>query len=119
MRTKAANSSMSCSAAVSVISTTSRLATSGLPFKSEEMARSQGRSVAVRPEMLKPRPRLRPVRHLRDRLLQHVAVDEADESELLDRGDEIPGQHDLAVLADHAQQTFVMVDGAGVAATTG
>ncbi len=79
------------------------------------MARSHGRSVAVRPEMLKASRASGLSRHFLDRLLQHVTVDQADEAQLLDRGHEIAGQHHLAVLADHAQQAFVMVGGAGVA----
>jgi len=48
------------------------------------------------------------------RLVEHVAVDQADEAQLLDRGDEIAGGDDLAVLGDHAQQAFAEIDLAGL-----
>ena len=108
--TKPADSSMSCSAAVSVISTTIRCAISRLSL-SIAVAAAQPRAVGrgeardveaeadlgIRPDFL-------------DRLLEHIAVDEADEAELLDRGDEFAGGDDAPVLVDHAQQAFVIVD---------
>ena len=53
-------------------------------------------------------------RDLRHRPLQHVAVDDADEAQLLDDRHELAGGDDAAVLADHAQQAFVIVDRAAV-----
>ncbi len=53
-------------------------------------------------------------RGLGDRALEHVAVDETDVAELLDRGDEFRGRYDAAVIVDHAQQAFVVIDRAGI-----
>ena len=112
--TNSANSSRSCSAAVSVISTTRRLATARLFCRMAEAPLSHARSVAVRPEMLKPRQMPGCAAVSATARLEHVAVDEADEAELLDRGDEIARPHDAAVIVDHAQQAFVIIDRAGI-----
>ncbi len=47
---------------------------------------------------------------LRDRGLQDEAVDEADEAQLLDRRNEGAGHDDAAILGDHAQQAFMIID---------
>ncbi len=51
---------------------------------------------------------------LGDGALEHVAVDRADESQLLDDRHEVTGGDIVAVLVDHAEQAFVVVDGAGI-----
>ena len=105
---------MSCSAAVSVISTTRRLAISGLPLQHALIAPQPGAVGRGEAGDVEAEADVRMGRDLLDRALQHVAVDEADEAELLDERHELAGGNDAAVVVDHAQQAFVVIDGARV-----
>ncbi len=75
----------------------------GRPPQPGAIGRGKARDVEAEAD-----PRMR--RHLRDRLFQHIAVDQADEAELLDRCDELGGGDDAAVGLDHAQQALVIID---------